>query len=294
MPQVTQLALLILLLPEPRKRQRLCCLLEASRLRHQGLCGQRPALPGRNGNGRLLWGLHRGRHGGHEVIGPLGLQGQMLEGWVLRLKHGETQKSDDFFWTGVEYDLKKCYCRMICVSFVSVICVMVNKLILMNSIEWTPCVSAVTVSCKYVLQYEGKLIFDDFCKSTYSRLIVNIYVKLFAKWSQASCRRNCDCAELSHARRRDRVYLHRGQHGTWSAGSMNASLSFWVLFTISTLWDAKNHRILKCSSTYPSINPLDTTNHSQTNLYPAMQREANMAAVQAMPLLSSVISIGNG
>lgn len=53
-------------------------------------------------------------------------------------------------------------------------------------------------------------------------------------------------------------------------------------------------RILKCSSTYPSINPLDTTNHSQTNLYPAMQQEANMAAVQAMPSLSSVISIGNG
>lgn len=99
MPQVTQLALLILLLPEPRKRQRLCGLLEASRLRHQGLCGgQRPALPGwRNGNGRLLRGLHGGRHGGHEVIGPLGLQGQMLEGWVLRLKHGETQDPDDFF-----------------------------------------------------------------------------------------------------------------------------------------------------------------------------------------------------
>ena len=48
---------------------------------------------------------------------------------------------------------------MICVSFVSVICVMVNKLILMNSIEWTPCVSA--VSCKYLLQYEGKLIFAN-------------------------------------------------------------------------------------------------------------------------------------
>ena len=48
---------------------------------------------------------------------------------------------------------------MICVSFVSVICVMVNKLILMNSIEWTPCVSA--VSCKYLLQYEGKLLFAN-------------------------------------------------------------------------------------------------------------------------------------
>ena len=43
-----------------------------------------------------------------------------------------------------------------------------------------------------------------------------------------------------------------------------------------------------------SLNQPDTTTHAPTNLYPAMQREANMAAVQAMPSLSSVISIGNG
>ena len=30
-------------------------------------------------------------------LGLQGLQGQMLEGWVLRLKHGETQDPDDFF-----------------------------------------------------------------------------------------------------------------------------------------------------------------------------------------------------
>lgn len=185
---------------------------------------------------------------------------------------------------------------MICVSFVSVICVMVNKLILMNSIEWTPCVSA--VSCKYLLQYEGKLIFAN---------------PLIHDWLWISRTSLCEavCLRSEVRYRADATaivvlswaMLAEGIGSIFIGDNMEPDrLALWMqvchfgyysyIYPLIRQKHPKTTcRILKCSSTYPSINPLDTTNHSQTNLYPAMQREANMAAV---PSLSSVISIGNG